>query len=307
MILNVNGATQAWIANLNYTQQQINQASAQVSSGLAVTQPSDDPASISAILQTQADIAASKQAQSNLTSVGGELQSADTALQTAVQAVQNASTLAAEGATSTSTATARVALAEQVSGLMQTLVGIANTTYNGRYIFSGDDDSSAAYQLDATQTNGVLQVSASSSTRMIQDGAGTTIAVARTAQQIFDAKDSSGNNTAGNVFAAVNSLLTALTNNDQAGISQAASSLQSAGQYLNQQLAFYGEAEDRVTAAAGLAQKFQTQQQSKLSNLQDADIPTVATELTQAQVEQQASLSAEAGIQQQRNLFSYLG
>ena len=58
MILNISGVTQAYLANLDRTQQQINQAAAEVSSGLSVQQPSDNPAAVPAILQTQADIAA---------------------------------------------------------------------------------------------------------------------------------------------------------------------------------------------------------------------------------------------------------
>src|ERR1022692_3890408 len=52
--------------------------------------------------------------------------------------------------------------------------------------------------------------------------------------------------------------------------SSAASTLQSAGAYLNRQLAFYGEAQDRIAAATDLAQKFQTQQQGQLSGLHAA-------------------------------------
>jgi flagellin-like hook-associated protein FlgL len=76
---------------------------------------------------------------------------------------------------------------------------------------------------------------------------------------------------------------------------------------LNQQLEFYGQAEDRVTAASNLAQKFQTGQTAQLSGLRDADIPSVALQLTQSQLDEQAALSAEANIAQQKNLFSYLG
>jgi flagellin-like hook-associated protein FlgL len=139
------------------------------------------------------------------------------------------------------------------------------------------------------------------------DATGTAISVAKTAQQIFDAKNADGSDADGNVFAAVNSLLTALNNNDQAGITTASTALKSADSYLNQQLAFYGEAENRVSAASDLAQKFQTQQQAQLSTLRDADIPSVALQLSQGQVDQQAALSAEANIEQSKNLFSYLG
>jgi flagellar hook-associated protein 3 FlgL len=307
MILNINGATQAYLANLNRTQQQINQASAEVSSGLSVQEPSDAPAAIPSILQTQADIAANQQIQSNLGSTTNELQTADSALQSAVQAVENAVTLAAEGANSTATAASRSDLAQQVAGLQQTLVGISNTTYDGRYIFSGDQDTSPAYQLDSSQPDGVKQLVSGPSTRVIVDATGTAISVAKTAQEIFGAQNPDGSDASGNVFAAVNSLLTALNSNDQAGIAQASSALQSADTYLNQQLAFYGEAEDRISTATDLAQKFQTQQQAQLGNLRDANVPAVALQLSQAQTDQQAALSAEAEIEQSRNLFSYLG
>jgi flagellar hook-associated protein 3 FlgL len=228
-------------------------------------------------------------------------------LQSAVQAVENAVTLAAQGADSTLSASDRANIAQQVAGLQQTLVGISQTTFNGRYIFSGDQDTSPAYQLDSSQPDGVKQLITASSTRVIVDATGTAISVAKTAQEIFDAKNPDGSDADGNVFAAVNSLLTALNNNDQAGITQASSALQTADTYLNQQLAFYGEAEDRISAASDLAQKFQTQQQSQLSNLRDADIPAVALQLSQGQLDQQAALSAEASIEQAKNLFSYLG
>ena len=58
---------------------------------------------------------------------------------------------------------------------------------NGRYIFSGDQDSQASYAFDSTQPEGVQQLLTGSSTRMIQSVDGTSFAVALTAQQIFDA------------------------------------------------------------------------------------------------------------------------
>jgi flagellin-like hook-associated protein FlgL len=186
-------------------------------------------------------------------------------------------------------------------------VGISQTTFGGRYIFSGDQDTTPAYQLDSSQPDGVKQLITAPATRVIVDATGTAISVARTAQQIFDAKNTDGSDAGGNVFAAVNSLLTALNNNDQTGIAQAATALKSADTYLNQQLAFYGEAEDRISVASDLAQKFQTQQQSQLGNLRDADVPAVALQLSEAQLNQQAALSAEANIEQSKNLFSYLG
>jgi flagellar hook-associated protein 3 FlgL len=307
MFPNLSGSLQSYMANLDRTQNMLTQSQSEVSSGYKVQQASDNPAAVDGILQLVADLAQNQQVQTNLGLAGSELNTADSALQSAVQAVQSAVSIAAQGANSTADATERANLAQQVSGLQQTLVGISQTTVNGRYIFSGDQDAQPSYQLDPTQPEGVMQLTSSASTRVIQDATGMPIAVAKTAQEIFDAKNPDGTAATGNVFAAVNSLLTALQNNDQAGIANAATSLKSAGAYLNDQLAFYGEAEDRVTSATTLAQKFQTQEQASLSQLRDADIPTVAIQLSQLQVQQQATLSVEAQIEQQKNLFSYLG
>jgi flagellar hook-associated protein 3 FlgL len=189
MFPNISGSTQQYLANLNRTETQLQQDTAQISSGIAVEQPSDNPEVISEILQTETTLSNNKQIQSNLTNVTAEVNTADSALQTAVQAMQSAISIATEGATSTSTADSRSILAQQVAGIQQTLVGIAQTTVNGRYIFSGDQDTQAPYQLDPSQPEGVLQLVTSPSTRTIQSVDGTSFAVALTAQQIFDARN----------------------------------------------------------------------------------------------------------------------
>ncbi|HEX3745125.1 MAG TPA: flagellin [Bryobacteraceae bacterium] len=306
MFPSISGATQQYLADIGRTETQLQKTTSDVTSGISVNQASDNPSAVSEILQVQASISRNQQIQNNLGNVTAEVNTADSALQTAVQALTTALTLASQGATSTSTAASRATLAQQVAGIQQTMVGVAQTTLNGRYIFSGDQDSQAPYQLDSTQPEGVLQLAAGTSTRTIQSIDGTSFAVALTAQQIFDSRNPDGTPASGNVFAALQNLETALTNNDTAGITSSIGSLQSAGTYLNNQLAFYGQVENRVQGATDLAQKFQTQQTVELSNLRDTDIPTAAAELTQLQTQQQASMSVEANIEQQKNLFSYL-
>jgi flagellar hook-associated protein 3 FlgL len=307
MFPDISGSNQAFLASLNSIQLQMQQSQAEVSSGLRVQQASDDPTEIAEILQLQGDISQNQQIQSNLNSVSSDLGTADSALQTAVQAVENATSLGTQGASTTSTADERANLAQQVTGILQTLVGIANTNIDGRYIFSGDQDTQAAYQIDPTQPEGVKQLVNAPATQVVVDASGTSISVSKTAQEIFDAKDANGNPTAGNVFAAVNSLVTALQSNNQTDISQAVISLQSADQYLNDQLAFYGQAESSITTATTVAQQFQTQETSNLSQLRDADVASVAVQLTQEQNQNQAALSAESTLLQQKDLFSYLG
>jgi flagellar hook-associated protein 3 FlgL len=307
MDLTIYGSNQQYLADLQATQIRMQQASAQLSSGYRLQNVADDPSAIGQIYELQTQIALNQRTQSNLKGASGELSAADTSLQSAISAVQSAISLAAEGANAPETAATRATLASQILGIQQTLVGLSQTQVGNRYIFSGDQDTQPSYQLDPTQPEGVRQLQNSSSTRVIQDVNGTAIATARTAQQIFDPQDASGNPASGNTFAAINSLLTALNNNDTAGITAAATQLKSAGDYLNGQLAFYGEAENQVSNATALAQKFLTETQSSLGQVQDADVPTISLELTQAQTQEQAALSVEAKIQQLPTLFSLLG
>lgn len=300
------GATNAYLSNLEKIEGQMEQAQSEVSSGLRVQQPSDDPSGISEILQVQSQIAQSQQEQTNLNNVQTELSAADSALQTAVQAVDSAISLGTEGANSTATADQRANLAQQVAAIQQTLVETSQTTVNGRYIFSGDQDTGPAYGLNPNEPEGVQQLLSAPATREIVDATGQSISIDETAQEIFDERNSDGTPAAGNVFAAVNSLLTSLQNNDQAGITQAVGMLQSADQYLNDQLASYGVSETKISDSLDLAQMFQTQDQSQLSNLQDADVPTVAVQLNQEQVQEQAALSVESTLLQNKNLFSYI-
>ena len=306
MISKLSGSIQQFLADLDRTQAQLLQAQAEVSSGLRVQQPSDDPAAIAEILQIQGDIAQNQQVQSNLGTAKTEVDTADTALQSAVQLVENALSLAVQGGNSATTATQRTDLASKTSDFLGALVGISTTTVNGRYIFSGDQDDGPAYQLDASQPNGVKQLLSGPSTRVIVGVDGTAITVSKTAQEIFDAHDANGAAAAGNVFAAISALQKALASNDQAGILQAADSLRSADSYLNSQLAFYGSTQNRIENATGLAQKFQLQEQAGLSRVRDADVPALALQISQDQVQQQASLAVQAKVTQSRNLFDYL-
>lgn len=299
------GATEKFLADMDRTQSQIDKVSGQVSSGIRVQQPSDDPGALAEIATLQGAIGMNQQVQANLGSATNEVGTAEGALQSAIQAVENAISLGAQGATSTSTAQARSILATQIQGLQETLVGISQTTVNGRYIFSGDQDRSPAYKLDLSQPSGVQRLLTASSTRVIQDATGTAISVAKTAGEIFDPRNPDDTPATGNAFAALNALRVALQNNDSAGIAQAQDALKQADSHLNVAEAFYGNAQTRLASATNIAQRFQVNQQKQLSDLRDTDVASAALELTQAQTQQQASLAAQSK-RTSMNLFDYL-
>jgi flagellar hook-associated protein 3 FlgL len=306
MIQNSDSVGQQFLANLQLLQEQMAQTQAQVSSGYRISQPSDDPADLGDVLQLESDLGQVTQVSNNLSSVSGEVNSAESALENATNLLQQAASFAEQGVSTTITASERTALSGQVSQVLSELVSAANTNTNGEYIFSGDETSSPPYQLDATSPTGVDQLVTSPAPRLIQDATGVTFAVSLTAQQIFDSRDPvTGAPDANNIFNAVNSLATALAANNQAGITAAVGSIQTAQDYLSQQLQFYGGVQDQIANATDVAQKFQLQDQTSLSQERDTNMASASVALTQEQTDYQAAVQAEAALPR-TSLFNYL-
>jgi len=196
-------------------------------------------------------------------------------------------------------------MAAQAEQILNTLIDDSRATFDGHYLFSGDNSLQPAYTVNLTNPNGVDRLLTAPATRLIQDSSGQTFAVAKTAQDLFDHRNSDDSLAADNVFAAMNSLRVALANNDQAGTVAAAAAIQTAQDYLNQEGAFYGAVQNRITNALDVAQKFQLQSQTALSNERDTDVAKAATDLTQEQLSQQAAMQAQASMPR-NSLFDLL-
>ncbi len=306
MLSGLDPASQQTLNSIDLMQQRLNSLQAQISSGIRINRASDDPTVLSDVFQTRQDLAHVQQVQKNLSQVQTEAQTADTTLQQAIQLVQNATVLGSQGANSLSAASDRAQLSAQVSGILSQLVSDSNAEVDGQYIFSGDQPTSAPYQLDPTNlVTGVQQLVTAPSTRLIQDANGVTFAPALTAQQIFDVRDSSNNPATGNVFAAIQGLINALNANDPVQVTNSVTALKQASVYLNQQLAFYGDVQNRITTAQSIAQTYQTNDTQTLSKLQDADVAADAIQLTQVNTQMNASLGAAAKMRTS-SLFDYL-
>ncbi len=301
MTTSLNPVNQQFVNNLNRVMERLNRDQLAMSSGVRMRQVSDDPDQVSPLLQARAALAASRQISTNLSNVKTEVDTAEQALENAVQLFDQVQTIAAQGATGTQTAEVRATLAVQLQSIEKQFVGIANTNIQGRFVFAGDSDQTAPYSYDATQANPVSAYQGSASTRAALDPNGGTFPVALTAQQIFDSDDPSTN-----VFGALNGLITALQSDDQTGLETAMNGLSKVAQYMNQQLSFYGNVQDQVATASDFAKTQQTGIQAQISGLEDTDVTSTILDLTQAQTQQQAAVGAKAQVPR-TTLFDFLG
>jgi flagellar hook-associated protein 3 FlgL len=304
MILPVNGSTQQYLDDLSRIQSAAESVQRQLSSGVRVATASDDPSALPGILKNLAQIAQDTGLQTDLNQVTTELSSGDAALQQATRLMDQAVSLATQAANATDS-TAFASIAAQVQGIQQQMVSLTATQASGRYIFGGDLEQSAPYAYDASQTNGVRALTDPTSTRVVLDRAGSTIWTPKTAQEVFDARDASGSATAGNVFASLGRLMTALGNNDAAGAAFAIGSLKTATGHLDQQLGFYGIAETRVSDVSDQASRAVVTGKRDLSAARDADAVAGALQLSQLNLQQEAALAVGAK-RLQDSLFSYL-
>ena len=300
MISSLDPSSLAFLNGMDQIQQRAQRTEQEMTTGLKINSVSDAPDQIAGLYQTRSELAQTQQIDSNLSRVKAEVDTGESVLGSAVTLLDRVQTLASQGETGTTTAQTRQDIAGELGSIMQQLVSTANTTVEGRYIFAGDSDQQAPYSIDLTQTNPISAYQGSAATRQIQGADGTSFSVAKTAQDIFD--DPTGQN---NIFTSINNMRLALLNNDQTAIDAAMPGVQSTGTYLNQQLAFYGLTQNRVASETSFGSNFETQLQTQLSNIQDADLTQAITEMQQASTQQTAALGARAKLPK-TSLFDFL-
>ena len=287
-----------FLASVNRIEGRIAEANAQITSGKRINVASDAPDQLGTLLQLRADQQRNTQIQSNLALEKTNASAADDALTSAVKLIDRAIQFATEGATATQTADTRAALAEEVEALQAQMVICSQTQVQGHYVFSGDQDTSPTYELDISAPGGVDVLSSAPATRRVEDAAGGSFAVSKTAKEVF------GDDNA-NVFASLNSLRVALRNNDQAGTRNALTLLHAASTHLNNMQAFYGAVENRIDDAISFATHYGIQLTTQISSTEDADITSAALQLTQASIQLQAAFQTQGKMPTQ-TLFDFL-
>ncbi len=289
------------LAELRRLNATMNEAQRQVASGKKVLVPSDAPADVQAIVQNQSDLARVQQSEANLKRLNSEVRMASTVVENAAKLMDQARSIASQGASSTTGAATRELLASQIQDIESQVVGIANSTNAGRYLFSGDADTTAPYAIDFANTPPFTAQTTTLATRMGLDSMGNTFSIAMTATDIFN------NGTAGkSVLQSLEDLRQGLLSGDDSAILAANGRLASSASHLGTVQSFYGTAESNITSALDVASKSELSLQSEQSDLTDADLAQAITAELSAQTQQQAVLSMRAKMPR-GSLFDMLG
>lgn len=283
------------LAALAQTQQQINSDLQQTASGLSVNQPSDNPAAAAQLARNADQTAEADQFLRSVNSMNGEMQNADSALNSVITTLQRAISLGVEGANGTLNDSDRAALAAEVQGIQSQLLSLANLSYQGNFIFAGTATQTAPYVLDSNSPSGVRYVG-NSGVNHITVGNHLSIATNLPGSQLFSAPGS-------DVFQAIQDLITGLSSGS--GVDLAVDEVSSAYQHINAQRVFYGNVMNQLSSQQTYLNSEGVQLAQQQNNLGGIDLSKVLSDLVNAQTSRQATLEA-IGRTQQTNLFDYL-
>jgi len=292
---------------------QLNQLSAQqytiqnqVSTGLSVQAPSDNPAAMENTLDYQAQNAAQTQYSSNIAT----LQSRATSVYSVLQSLQTITSRAGEIATSAGNATSSQSdlnnYADEVNQLINQVVNAANTKdpSTGQYLFGGTVSSNAPFTT-TTDANGdvtAVTYNGNSSVNQAQIGAGMT-ATADIPGANSGSTGAHGLITDSQSGADLINHLISLRNNLTAGNTAAITSTDNADLQKDEnnvayQVANNGVVQSQLTTAATFATNSSQSLNTMISNSSSINLVQVMMQLNQTQNAYQAALQSGVKIMQ---------
>src|SRR5208337_2084765 len=245
------------LAALNQTQLEAQQAELQISTGKSVNEPSDNPTAAALLVENNDQATFTSGYLQSISAVQGQLSTASSTLSSFTTALQQVISLGVEAGGGTLSTNDLAGIANQLQGIQSQLVSLANTAYEGHYIFAGTTTNAAPFVIDNAVPSGVAYVG-NTDVNEVSIGSGYNLAVNVPGSQLFSAP---GND----VFLAINNLIQAVQTNT--GIGTAVNEVSAASSYLSAQTVLYGNATDQTqseTTYLNAAQLQISQQQNTL-------------------------------------------
>jgi flagellar hook-associated protein 3 FlgL len=256
------------VGSLDQTQATEQQLTSEMSSGVRVTSLSQDPvaAGENVLLLNQMQRDDSFTQSSSL--VQGQLQVADSALGSVVSQLTSAISAATGANNGTMNPSNLKSVSNQIAGIRDEILGLANTSYQGQYIFAGGETSTAPFTLSNSSSPATTTYNGDQNVNSLQTPNGQSIQLNVPGNQIFDA---SGGNS---VFAALNSLIADYATGNPSGTAVADTiALGNALNYVSQQRVVIDNSLTRLTAATDSVASEKAQLTGAQTSLMQAMLP----------------------------------
>jgi len=172
------------MAALNQTELEEQEASLQLSTGLSVNEPSDNPTAAALLVENNDQATFTAGYLQSISAVQGQLSTANSTFSSMQTALQQALSLGVEAGGGTLSSSDLAAIVNQLQGIQSQLVSMANTSYQGHYLFAGTATSTPPYVADSTSPSGVDYVGNNDVNR-VSIGTGYAIAVNMPGSQLM--------------------------------------------------------------------------------------------------------------------------
>jgi flagellar hook-associated protein 3 FlgL len=272
------------VSSLDRVQANQQQLTSELSSGVSITSLSQNPVASGENVLLLNQIQQDDSFTQSSSQVTGQLQVADSSLGSVVSQLTQAISLATSANNGTMNSSNVKSISNQISGILDEVQSLANTSYQGQYIFAGGQTSTAPFTTSTASSPAVTTYNGDADVNYLEAPNGQKIQLNVPGDQIFSA---SGSNS---VFGALNSLIadyaSGTVNTTQAVNDTQA--LSTALNYVSQQRVTIDSSITQIAAASDAVTGNQTQLTTAQTNLMQADVASVSTQLSLSETQQTA-------------------
>jgi|WetSurMetagenome_2_1015567.scaffolds.fasta_scaffold141594_1 flagellar hook-associated protein 3 FlgL len=272
------------VSSLDQVEGNIQNLTSELSSGVRVTSLGTDPVAAGENVILLNQIQQDDSFTTTASTVTGQLQVADSALGKVVTELTSAISLATSANNGTMNSSNVKTVATEISGILDEVLSLANTSYLGSYVFAGTSSSTTPFSQSTTTSPETTTYNGDDNVNYLETPGGQKIQLNVSGSDIFLG---SGTNS---VFSALNALV-ADYSSGTVDTTQAASdtaALNTALNYVSEQRVTIDNSINQISAASDAITDQKTQLTTAQTNLLEADYATVSTQLSQAETQQTA-------------------
>jgi len=286
----------ASLCTISATEQRLTQ---QMSSGSRVNQLSDDPVAVGQNVMLSSQIASDDSFSQTASSTDALLQVSDSALGSVVSQLTTAISLATEANNGTMNANDVQAIANQLSGIRDEVFSLANTTYLGRFVFAGSLGDVAPFTLNTGTNPATATYIGDGGTMFLQTPTGQQLQLNVPGDQIFLSPGA-------DVLTTLNNLIADFSSGTPSPTAVAdTQALHDVLSHVSQQRVLIDNSITRLNTAKTSVQSNSALLTSVQTDLLQADIGEIATQLSTSET-QQTALSQIFAILGRQSLFDHL-
>lgn len=295
--------------------------SEQAASGLRVIKPSDDSFATKSILDVNSQMNKLDNYLNNMALAQNELDVLDGSLSSLTDLVEKATELTTQASNGTYSNENMDYIKIQIDQVIESVIDLANTEYNGTYIFSGTATSTKTYTIN--QTTGNITYNGTPATsdyqRYTTISDGVTVSINTTGDQVFgsytaEVPDDPGTTTvneyapevAAGLLGTLKQISNALGDHDPATVSNCLSGLKTALDTVSVNRTKFASVSNRFQITENSIKTTKTQLEAYKSDLRDADLSDVLSDLTAQETALKATYSITSSLLSGSSLLDYL-